>query len=99
MTIRESPGFDFSGRDQKIVSGPAPLWFSFDTSFGLFHRVESTVQPDFYQTSQFMPRGNLEPSLTSDFHWGSFSIIPGVTMHETFYGQSLINGTPSRKRR
>ena len=70
-----------------------PLWFSFDSSVGLFHRVESAVQPDFYQTSQFTPRGNMEPSLTSAFHWGSFSIVPGVTMHETLYGQSLVNTT------
>ncbi len=93
VIIREAPGFDFSGRDQQIVSGPLPLWFSFDTSVGLFHRVESTVQPGFYQTNQFMPRGNIAPSLTSAVRWGSFSIVPSFTMHETFYGQSLMNGT------
>ncbi len=93
ITIRKLPEFDFEGSDQQITSGALPLWFSFDSSFGLYHRVQSTADdhPPYYQTSQFTPRGDLEPSLTSALHWDGFSIVPTFTMHETFYGQSLAN--------
>jgi len=93
VTIRKSPEFELSGRDRQVTDGTLPLWVSFDASFGLNHRVESTVQPDYYQTSQFTPRGDLEPSVTSAFHWQGINIVPSFTMHEAFYGQSLINNT------
>ena len=96
ITIRKLPEFQLEGRDQQITNGAVPLWFSFDTSFGLYHRVESSAADNissYYQTSQFTPRGDLEPAVTSSFHWQGFSIVPTFTMHETFYGQSLVNTT------
>ncbi len=93
VIIRKLPGVEFEGRDQQLESGPLPLWFSFDSSVGIFHRVEPTVEPTYYETSQFTPRGDFEPSLTSAVRWGNLNIIPTFTMHETFYGQSLIGGS------
>ncbi len=95
VSIRKLPEFDFSGRDRQVTPDALPLWLSFDASLGLNHRVESTVQPDYYQTSQFTSRGDLEPSVTSSFHWQGFDIVPSFTMHETFYSQSLVNSTVS----
>jgi LPS-assembly protein len=95
ITIRKLPDGEFEGRDQQILNGPLPLWFSFQSSFGLFHRAEPTAEPGYYETNQFTPRGDMAPSLTSAFHWGDFSIVPSATLHETFYGQSLINDTVS----
>lgn len=92
VIIRKTPEVQLEGRDQEIESGPAPLWFSFDSSFATFHRVEPTSEPGYYQTSQFSPRGDIEPTLSSVFQWDGFSIVPSFTMHETFYGQSFING-------
>jgi LPS-assembly protein len=92
VTIRKLPEFEFLGRDQQIASGSLPLWFSFDTSFALFHRSEPTSEPDFYETSQFTPRGDLEPSISTVFHWEGLSVVPTFTLHETFYGQSFVNG-------
>ncbi len=89
VIIRKLPEFEFQGRDQQIVSGALPAWFSFDAGFGLYHRVEPKIEPDYYETSQFTPRGDLEPTLTTAFHWNGFRILPSFTMHETFYGQSL----------
>ena len=95
IVIRKLPQTDFQGRDQQILKGPVPLWFSFESSFGLFNRSEpvyvagtSNIAGEF-QTQQFTPRGDLEPTLNSAFHWGDFNVVPTVTMHETFYGQSL----------
>ena len=95
IIIRKLPESEFLGRDQQILAGPVPLWFSFQSSFGLYHRAEPTAEPGYYETSQFTPRGDLEPSLNSAFHWGDFSIVPSATLHETFYGQSLLNGAVS----
>jgi LPS-assembly protein len=92
VVIRKLPEFDFLGRDHEIASGPLPLWFSFDTSFGLYHRVEPTVEPNYYETNQFTPRGDLSPSISTAFRWKGFDLIPGFTMHETFYGQRLASG-------
>ena len=96
ISIRKLPEFEFAGRDQQITNNALPLWFSFDTSFGLYHRVQSTAPDnlvDYYKTSQFTPRGDLEPAISSSFHWHGFNIVPTFTMHETFYGQSLMNST------
>lgn len=94
ITIRKLPEFQLVGRDQEITDGDVPLWVSLDSSFGLYHRVQSDVglnAADYYQTSQFTPRGDIEPSVFSSFHWEGFSMVPDFTMHETFYGQSLTN--------
>ncbi len=95
VTIRKLPEVELVGRDQQIAAGSLPLWFSFDASFAFFHRVEPTAEPGFYQTNQFTPRGDLEPSISTVFHWQGISILPTFTMHETFYGQSFVNGAVS----
>ena len=96
ITIRKLPEFELEGRDRLISSSPVPLWVSFDTSFGLYHRVESDAAANaatYYQSSQFTPRGDFEPTVATTFHWGGLNIVPAFTMHETFYGQNLINPT------
>jgi len=93
VIIRKLPEFDLNGRDHEFNSAVLPLWFSFDSSFGLYHRVEPMAEPGFYQTSQFSTRMDLAPTVNTAFHWGQFSLIPSITMHETFYSQSILNGT------
>ena len=92
VTIRKLPEVEYEGRDRQIASGDVPLWFSFDSSIATFHRVQPTAEPGYYETDQFTPRGDLEPSITSAFHWNGIDVAPTFTMHETFYGQSFGNG-------
>ena len=92
VLIRKLPEFDLNGRDREVSSFVLPVWFSFDSSFGLYHRAEPTTEPGYYQTSQFSSRIDLEPTVNTAFHWGQFSLIPTLTMHETFYSQSIANG-------
>jgi LPS-assembly protein len=92
VIIRKLPEVEYEGRDRQIASGDVPLWFSFDSSIATFHRVQPTSEPGFFETSQFTPRGDLEPSVTSAFRWKGIDIVPSFTMHETFYGQSFGNG-------
>jgi LPS-assembly protein len=91
VIIRKLPEFDFSGRDRRIGSSALPLWLSFDSSFGLYHRVEPLAEAGYYQTSQFSSRADLEPTLTTAFRWHTLSVIPRFTLHETFYTQSFLN--------
>jgi LPS-assembly protein len=97
IVIRKLPEFEFLGRDRQLASGALPAWFSFDTSFGLYHRVEPTSEANFYQTNQFSPRGDLSPTLATAFRWAGFDLVPSFTMHETFYGQSFVNGAAITK--
>ena len=97
VIIRKLPEFEFLGRDRQIASGALPAWFSFDTNFGLYHRVEPIAEANFYQTNQFTPRGDLSPTLATAFQWKGFDLVPSFTMHETFYGQSLANGAAVTK--
>ena len=92
IIIRKLPEFDFTGRDRQITSGALPLWFSFESSFGLYHRAEPRPEPGFYETSQFTPRGDFAPTLTTALRWKGLNIVPGLTLHERFYGQTLVNG-------
>jgi LPS-assembly protein len=96
VVIRKLPDVEFAGRDQQIASGPVPAWFSFDSSFGLLHRVQPEPNdqkpPGFYETSQFSTRADVEPAITTAFHWRGFNLVPSFILHETFYGQSFSNG-------
>jgi LPS-assembly protein len=93
VLIRKLPEFDLNGRDRPIGSSVLPLWFSFDSSFGLYHRAEPSYEPGFYETSQFSSRADIEPTLTSAIRWGQFSLVPSFTMHETVYSQNVVHST------
>jgi LPS-assembly protein len=95
ITIRKLPEFEFESRDHELFGGPVPLYVSFDSTFGLFHRVQPSAEPGFYETRQFTPRGNFQPTLTTALHWKGINVVPTFTMHETYYGQSFVNGAVS----
>ena len=97
ITIRALPEVELNDTYQQLASGRIPLWFSLHASYGLFHRVEpqGAAATDFYETSQFSTRADIEPSLTSVIRLGGFSLLPEVTAHETFYGQTLVAGAVS----
>ncbi len=99
ITIRALPELQLNNAYQQIAGGPIPLWFSLNASYGLFHRVEPKPEGepvvDYYQTSQFSTRADIEPSLTSAIHLWAFTFVPTVTQHETFYGQTLVSGAVS----
>jgi LPS-assembly protein len=87
IVIRKLPEVDFYGRTHEIWDKGLPLWFSFDSTAGTFDRTE----PDF-QTRQFVDRVDLNPQVTTAFHWQGFSLIPSFALHETQYGSSFLNG-------
>jgi LPS-assembly protein len=92
VLIHKLPEVDFTSRDQQVKKD-IPLWFSFDSSAGLFYRSEPIFDQnnnfvENFQTSQFTPRMDISPHVTSAFHLGPVSFVPSVGLDETFYGQS-----------
>jgi LPS-assembly protein len=99
IVIRKFPEFDFRGRDRQIHKGSLPVWLSFDTSFSLNYRTQPKPEgrpvTNFYQTNQFSPRADFQPTLTTAVRWKGFHLLPSLTMHETYYGQRISNSTVS----
>ncbi|HXA64617.1 MAG TPA: LPS assembly protein LptD [Bryobacteraceae bacterium] len=90
IVIRKLPEVEFLSRDRQIVGGVLPLWFSFDSSAGLLDRTEQD-----FQTRRFVPRVDVNPRVTTAFHFGGFSLTPSFAIRETAYGSSEANGQVS----
>lgn len=88
IVIRKLPEVEFLSREHPLWGGFLPVWFSFRTSAGLFDRT----QPDF-QTRQFVDRLDLNPVVTTAFHWQGFSLTPSLAIRETQYESSFRNGS------
>jgi LPS-assembly protein len=94
VVIRKLPNVEFNGLNHQFLGGPAPLWFSFDTSFDLLSRDQPAYQTvDFTQpgfaTRTFVQRGDFYPRVSSKFDWRGFHIRPALGARQTSYGQSL----------
>ncbi|MCU1329904.1 MAG: Organic solvent tolerance protein [Bryobacterales bacterium] len=93
IILRKLPEVTFSGRDQQIVSGKLPVWFSFESSYGLQYRRQpkppGPLSADFYQTNQFTTRATADPSVTTRFDFKQFHLVPSFTLHNAFYTQSF----------
>lgn len=86
IVIRKLPELQFVGRDKQIFKD-IPLWFSFDSTAGLLRRTQPL-----FQTRAFVERADIEPRVTSAFHWKDFHLIPSFSLRETYYGSSQQDG-------
>ncbi|HLH00307.1 MAG TPA: hypothetical protein VKX49_28640 [Bryobacteraceae bacterium] len=86
VIIRKLPEFDFFSRERQLLSGPIPLWLSFDSSAGFLDRTQPT-----FQTRQFVNRLDVYPHLTSAFHIAGFNVLASGSVRETEYGSSRLN--------
>ena len=84
ILIRKLPEIDFLSRDRQVSDKIIPVWFSFETTFGLLHRD----QPDF-QTRQYMDRFDIAPRVMTAFNWKGFSLVPSFTFRNTYYDSSF----------
>ena len=95
VQIRKLPEAEISESEHQVRDWP--LWFSFGASDGLEDRTEpgyqngQVVEPS-YETRAFDNRADMNPMLTTAFHWAGFSVMPSVGLRETFYANSLRNG-------
>ncbi len=89
VIIQKLPSIEFSGRDDEIIHGPIPVWFSFGSSSGLLSRQE----PNF-KTSLTVERTDIEPRVMTAFNFEGFSLTPSITLGATDYGKSYgVNTT------
>lgn len=89
IVLRKLPEAQFTEREHEI--GKLPVWFSFDSSYGLERRTE----PEF-QTRQFVQRVSFEPRVITAVHWKGFDLAPSFGIHEIAYDSSFnstqVNG-------
>jgi LPS-assembly protein len=82
ISLRKLPEVEFVEREHQLRD--LPLWFSFDSSFGL----ERRSQP-LFQTRQLVERGDFAPHVMTAFNWHGIRLAPAFGIRETFYGSSL----------
>jgi LPS-assembly protein len=100
VILDKLPSVEFNGRERNLVSGPVPLWFSFDASASLLSRkdpsgIETAAGPPQSQfTSGPYGRLDLQPHAETNFLYHGFSLTPGLTLAATDYTNSYsINST------
>ncbi len=82
VVIRKLPNIEFNGRMNRLLGGPLPVYFTFDSSFDLLSRN----QPAF-ETRNFVQRGDFYPRVSTAFHWKGFHVTPTLGGRVTGYGQ------------
>ncbi len=94
VIIQKLPSVEFIGRDQTVVKGPVPLWFSFNSSASVLNRQEPTglVVP-FGPPANTIGTGALlrldaQPRVMTEFSFKGFSLEPSVTFGATNYSNS-----------
>jgi LPS-assembly protein len=90
IVIDKLPAAEFLSRDRQILAGPAPVWFSFNGSAGFFNRTQTE-----FQTPTFVDRLDVNPELTTAFHFAGFNLSASFGVQETEYGASFVNGLVS----
>jgi LPS-assembly protein len=92
IIVQKLPELDFSSRDHQIWDD-LPVWYSFDSSAAAMSRSEpfynsSDVLVGRFDTDPFVPRMDFAPEISSVLHLGDFSLVPSVSLDETFYGET-----------
>lgn len=100
VVIQKLPSIEASGRDQEILGGPLPVWFTFGASAGALSRDEPTgtqvstfVPPAAVSNSGAVGRLDAEPHVYTAFQYKGFSIEPGITFGATDYTNSYGTNT------
>ncbi len=87
IIIKKLPVAEFLSRDRQILGGPVPVWFSFNSSAGFVDRTQTE-----FTTPSFVDRLDVNPELTTAFHFADFSLSASFGVRETGYGASFVNG-------
>lgn len=92
VVVQQFPSVEFSGRDQEIVAGPLPVYFSFGSTAGLLERTEPSAYETLAASSKpstgDVGRLDLEPRVMTAFSFAGFSLSPAVTLGVTDYSNS-----------
>lgn len=92
VIIQDLPSVQFVARDQQIVGGPLPLYFSLGSSAGVLNRYEptqyETLGLDTTATTGNVGRIDVEPRVMTAFNFKGFSLEPALTFGATDYTNS-----------
>lgn len=89
IEIRKLPEVEFTEREHELKAFDLPFWVSFDSSLSLLDRSQAE-----FQTRNFVDRFDVGPQITTAFHWHDIQLVPTFGVRETFYGSSLVEGSP-----
>ncbi len=87
VSIRKLPQVEFQIRRRRYAIGRLQFWVSMESSAGLLRRS----QPRF-QTRHFTERLDFQPRLMTALRWKGFTLLPGVSLRETYYGSRMEEG-------
>ena len=83
ITILHAPGIDLLGVDRRI--GHSPFYWSFDAAAEGLSRSEPS-----FRTANLVGRFDLNPRLTLPLHVDGWSLLPELSLRDTFYTQTLV---------
>ena len=85
IRILHTPSVDVSSVERRFSRWP--LFWSLDGSLAGLSRSE----PGF-QTSNLLGRFDFSPEISLPLQWKGWALRPALTLHETFYSESYVNG-------
>ena len=86
VITRKLPEFEFLSRERQVNTRVLPVWVSLESSAGFYKRQEPL-----FTTGNFMERADVEPRVTTAFHWKGFTLVPSFSARATHYSESFEN--------
>jgi LPS-assembly protein len=86
VTTRKLPEVEFLSRERLVNTRVLPIWVSLESSAGLYYREEPL-----FTTTDFMRRIDVEPRVTTAFHFKGFTLVPSFSARATDYGESFVD--------
>jgi LPS-assembly protein len=90
IRILHTPSLDFSSVERPLTR--SPFFWSIDSSVAGLSRSE----PGF-RTSNLLGRFDLSPEISLPLQWRGWAFRPALTLHETYYSDSFLNGVAQSK--
>ncbi len=89
VIVQKLPSLEFLGREQNLVHGPVPVWFSFGASSGLLTRSEplNGITTDVIRSGP-IGRVDAQPRVATAFQFAGFSLNPSITFGATDYSET-----------
>jgi LPS-assembly protein len=102
VALRNMPEVNFGSVERSFLKN-LPIYFSFETSAGMLHRTDATVQTPSYtpiDSPSYVSRIEFAPRVTVPLHFGRwFGITSSAALNSARYGDSLnsaalVSGEP-----
>lgn len=97
VVIQKLPSLEASSRDQQILGGNLPVWFSFGASAALLDRQEPGPENNTSKISNtgFLDRLDVDPRVSTALRFKGFTLVPSIALEATQYGNSYSSNSDS----